>query len=169
MRLSPAQLERFHEDGFLVLPGLFSREEVDVLRAELSRLCAEDCPANIREKLSGEVRTAMGLHARSEVFARLCRHPRFVGPARQILGTDRLYIQQAKVNAKAAFSGEAWQWHYDFATHHHEDGVPEPLALNLRACRKVRGTHDAQADSGDVMRIDTWGRPSPLTAASTSA
>jgi ectoine hydroxylase len=131
VRLSPAELERFHEDGFLVLPGLFSRDEVDVLRAELSRLCAEDCPANIREKLSGEVRTAMGLHMRSELFARLCRHPRFVEPARQILGTDRLYIQQAKVNAKVAFSGEAWQWHYDFATHHHEDGVPEPLALNL--------------------------------------
>ena len=32
---------------------------------------------------------------------------------------------------KAAFSGEVWQWHTDFATHHAEDGVPEPLALNL--------------------------------------
>jgi len=94
-------------------------------------LFAEDTPANIREKASGEVRTAMGLHLRSHVFARLCRHPRFVEPARQILGTDQLYIQQAKINAKVAFSGEAWQWHYDFATHHREDGVPEPLALNL--------------------------------------
>jgi ectoine hydroxylase len=36
-----------------------------------------------------------------------------------------------KVNAKEAFTGEQWQWHYDFATHHAEDGVPEPLALNL--------------------------------------
>src|SRR5207248_10135185 len=70
-------------------------------------------------------------HRRSEVFARLCRHPRLVEPARQILGTDRLHVQQVKVNAKLAFSGEAWQWHYDFATHHAEDGVPEPLALNL--------------------------------------
>ena len=49
----------------------------------------------------------------------------------QILGTDALYIQQVKVNAKVAFSGELWQWHYDFATHHNEDGVPEPHALNL--------------------------------------
>ena len=24
-----------------------------------------------------------------------------------------------------------WQWHYDFATHHNDDGVPEPEALNL--------------------------------------
>ncbi|MGH7321592.1 MAG: phytanoyl-CoA dioxygenase family protein [Candidatus Rokuibacteriota bacterium] len=131
MPLSPAQLERFHEDGFLVLPALFSRAEVEILRAEVPRLFAEESPANIREKASGDVRTAMGLHVRSEVFGRLCRHPRFVEPAWQIVGTGRVYIQQAKVNAKVAFSGEAWQWHFDFATHHNEDGVPEPLALNL--------------------------------------
>ncbi len=131
MRLTPDQLDRYRADGFLVLPGLFSGAEVEVLRAELPRLFAEDTPANIREKASGEVRTAMGLHTRSPAYARLCRDPRFVEPARQLLGTDRLYVQQVKVNAKAAFSGETWQWHYDFATHHHEDGVPEPLALNL--------------------------------------
>jgi ectoine hydroxylase len=76
------------------------------------------------------VRTAMGLHLRSPVFARLVRHPRLIEPALQILGRD-LYVQQVKVNIKEAFEGEAWQWHYDFATHSHEDGVPAPLALNL--------------------------------------
>lgn len=130
MRLTQEQLERFHEDGFLLLPNLFSREEVEILRGELPAIFAEDCPANIREKSGGPVRTAMGLHLRNPVFAKLARHPRFVEPAMQIAG-DTLYIQQVKVNAKAAFSGEVWQWHYDFATHHNEDGVPEPLALNL--------------------------------------
>ena len=32
---------------------------------------------------------------------------------------------------KAAFEGDVWQWHYDFATHHRDDGVPAPRALNL--------------------------------------
>jgi ectoine hydroxylase len=131
MRLAAAQLADFHTQGFLILPRLFSRAEVDVLRAEVPRLFAEETSANIREKASGKVRTVMGLHLRNAVYARLCRHPRFVEPARQILGTDQLYIQQVKINAKVAFAGEAWQWHYDFATHHAEDGVPEPLALNL--------------------------------------
>ena len=93
-------------------------------------LFAERRPENFREKESDAVRTAMGLHQRSEVFARVVRHPRLVEPAMQILG-DALYVQQVKVNAKEAFSGDVWQWHYDFATHHGEDGVPEPLALNL--------------------------------------
>ena len=130
MRLHESEIERFREDGFLILPSRFSEEEVAALKADLPRLFAERRPENFREKESDAVRTAMGLHLRSEVFARAARHPRLVEPARQILGDD-LYIQQVKVNAKEAFSGDVWQWHYDFATHHGEDGVPEPLALNL--------------------------------------
>jgi ectoine hydroxylase len=130
MKLNNAQLARFQQDGFLILPQLFSMPEIEVLRAELPALCAEHRPENFREKDSDVVRTAMALHLRNAVYARLVRHPRLIEPAIQILG-DKLYIQQVKVNAKEAFSGEVWQWHYDFATHHGEDGVPEPLALNL--------------------------------------
>ena len=130
MKLTQNQVDGFERDGFLILPSLFSKEEVDFLLDALEEPFSEDCAQNFRELESGAVRTAMGLHLRSSVFARLVRHPRLVEPAMQLAG-DRLYIQQVKVNAKVAFTGEVWQWHYDFATHHNEDGVPEPLALNL--------------------------------------
>ncbi|MFT4065486.1 phytanoyl-CoA dioxygenase family protein [Paraburkholderia sp.] len=130
MRLTPAQLRQFNEDGVLILPNLFSDAEVEVLRAAMNRVLTQDNPANIREKKSEVVRTAMGLHVRDEVFARLSRHPRFVEPARQITGQN-LYIQQSKINVKEAFTGEVWQWHQDFPTHHRDDGVPRPEALNL--------------------------------------
>ncbi len=131
MRLTQSQTERFREDGFLVLPNLFSPQEVAVMRDAATAIFAADHPANFREKSSGVVRSAFGLHHRHEVFARLVRHPRFVIPAMQLLDDDRLYVQQVKINTKVAFEGEVWQWHYDFATHHAEDGVPAPLALNL--------------------------------------
>ena len=92
--------------------------------------CYENHEANIIEKDSNEVRTAMGLHLRDDLFARLVRHPRLIQPAAQIR-PGALYVQQVKVNVKKAFTGEVWQWHYDFATHHADDGVPEPMALNL--------------------------------------
>ncbi len=156
MRLTDDQLARYHEDGVLVLPGLFSAEEVAALHRPLARLFTEDVPQNFREKESGKVRTAMGLHRRDETYARVSRHPRLVEPAWQILEDERLYIQQTKVNAKIAFTGEVWQWHYDFATHHNEDGVPEPLALNLHILLDevnefngplwfIRGSHKAAA------------------------
>ncbi len=129
--LSADQLAAFRRDGVVVLPHRFRADEVAVMHDALDELLAEDVPQNIREKSSGVVRTAMGLHLRHEVFARLVHDPRLLAPAHQVLGPGPLYAQQVKVNVKEAFTGEQWQWHYDFATHHHEDDVPEPLALNL--------------------------------------
>ncbi len=118
-------------DGVLAIYDAFSSAEVTAITSRLPSLFAERCSQNFREKSSDVVRTAMGLHLRDEVFARLVRDPRLVEPVQQVLGTTELYVQQVKVNAKEAFTGEQWQWHYDFATHHHEDGVPEPLAVNV--------------------------------------
>ncbi len=130
MRLSQQQLRDLGTDGFLILPERFSPAEVAAIRGRLPRLFAQDSEANVIERHSGEVRTAMGLHLRDELFADLVRHPRLVEPALQVL-QEPVYVQQVKVNVKAAFSGEVWQWHSDFATHHQEDGVMRPLALNL--------------------------------------
>jgi ectoine hydroxylase len=130
MKLPQTLVDEFHHNGFLVIPNLFSAEEVAEIRDAMERVFGQDDPGNVREKKSGVVRTAMGLHLRDEIFARLVRHPRLVEPAQQIAGPD-LYVQQVKINVKAAFEGEQWQWHQDFSTHHQDDGVPEPLALNL--------------------------------------
>ena len=46
MKLTPEQLARFHEDGFPVLPGLFSEGEVEALRRPLAQLFSEDVPQN---------------------------------------------------------------------------------------------------------------------------
>lgn len=130
MKLTTAQLGEFERDGFVVLPKLFSAHEISLLRARLPSLFDQPSECNIREKHSGAVRSALALHQRDELFAKLARHPRLVEPARQIAASE-LYIQQVKVNVKEAFGGELFQWHYDFATHHHEDGAPAPRALNL--------------------------------------
>ena len=130
MKLNEAQLREIEENGYVILPDCFSKEEINNLRKAMTTVFNEKTEANVVEKSSGEVRTAMGLHLRSKIFDDLTRHPKFFEPACQIRGND-LYIQQTKINVKAAFTGEVWQWHYDFATHSGEDGVPKPLALNL--------------------------------------
>ena len=130
MELSNTQIAELQSQGFLLLPALFSAEEIDLLRSRLPALFSDDAPGNIVEKISGEVRTSMGIHLRDPLYAKLVRHPRLLEPAQQIY-SEALYVQQVKINVKTAFSGEVWQWHYDFATHREEDGVPNPLALNL--------------------------------------
>ena len=40
-------------------------------------------------------------------------------------------MHQFKVNAKAAFDGDVWQWHQDYGTWKRDDEMPEPRAMNI--------------------------------------
>ena len=48
----------------------------------------------------------------------------------QLFG-EPLYMHQFKINAKAPFDGEVWQWHQDYGTWARDDGMPEPRAMNI--------------------------------------
>lgn len=129
MRLSPDQLAAFDDDGWLFLPECFSAEEVDVLRAEARAIYATQRQEVWREK-SGAPRTAFAAHTYNEAFRLLGAHPRLIEPVEQLFG-EKLYMHQFKVNAKAAFDGEVWQWHQDYGTWARDDGMPEPRAMNI--------------------------------------
>ena len=57
MRLSPEQMEQFRTEGWLLLPELFTPEEVDVLRREAVSIYDQHRPEVWREK-NGAPRTA---------------------------------------------------------------------------------------------------------------
>lgn len=129
MRLTDAQLKEFDETGYLFLPDCFSDAEVAVLREEAEKIYAEDREEVWREK-SGAPRTAFAAHTYNEAFRRLGAHPRLVGPVSQLFG-EPVYMHQFKINAKAPFDGEVWQWHQDYGTWARDDGMPEPRAMNI--------------------------------------
>ena len=130
MNLSDTQVSEFHEQGYVFLPGVFSADEVAVLSAELDGIFSQDRPENIREKNGRAVRTTFAAHTFNQAFARLGRHPRLIEPVMQLLGGP-VYMHQFKINAKAAFDGDVWQWHQDYGTWARDDLMPEPRAMNI--------------------------------------
>lgn len=130
MKLNDTQLARFEQDGYLFFPGLFSSEEMAVLRAEAREIYKEFRPEIVREKDGKTPRTSFAAHTYNDAFAKLGRHPRMIEPVRQILGED-VYMHQFKINGKQAFDGDVWQWHQDFGTWHRDDGMPEARAMNV--------------------------------------
>ena len=60
----------------------------------------------------------------------MAHHPRLVEPLQQLFG-EGVYVHQFKINAKAAFEGDVWQWHQDYGTWARDDGMPEPRAMNI--------------------------------------
>lgn len=129
MQLTDAQMKEFDERGFLFLPGQFTPEEIAPLRAEADRVYAMDREEVWRET-NGAARTAFAAHTYNEGFRRLGAHPRLVKPVMQLLD-GQVYMHQYKVNAKAAFDGDVWQWHQDYGTWHRDDEMPEPRAMNI--------------------------------------
>jgi ectoine hydroxylase len=130
MKLTPEQLDRFDRDGYLFFPSQFSAAEIKVLTDAVPELYSRREVYNVREKGSDSVRTNFAAHLYSEPFARLGRHPRMVGPVQSILG-EKLYMHQFKINGKAAFNGDVWQWHQDYGTWLNDDGMPQARAMNV--------------------------------------
>jgi ectoine hydroxylase len=130
MRLTPAEREQFDRDGYLFFPGLFSPQEIQVLTDEVPALYARREVYNVREKDSDAVRTNFAAHMVSEPFARLARHPRMVEPVTDLFD-EKVYMHQFKINGKAAFAGDVWQWHQDYGTWLNDDLMPTERAMNV--------------------------------------
>jgi ectoine hydroxylase len=129
MKLNAGQIKAFDEQGYVFFPNCFSEEEIALLRIEADNILKLDRKEVWREK-SGAPRTAFAAHKFNPVFELLARHPRLVEPLMQLFG-EGVYVHQFKLNAKAAFEGDVWQWHQDYGTWARDDGMPEPRAMNI--------------------------------------
>ena len=131
--LNTAQLDVYRDNGFLVLPDLFSHNEITSLVAEMQTMRADFVKQKrsevIAEPGSGEVRSIFDVHRFSNLYASLMRDPRVLNVAREILGSE-VYIHQSRINYKPGFSGKEFYWHSDFETWHTEDGMPAMRALS---------------------------------------
>src|SRR5262245_64008224 len=129
MKLTPEQIKAFDEQGYVCFPNCFAEEEVAVLRSEADKILRNNRQEVWREK-SGAPRTAFAAHTYNEAFRLMAHHPRLVEPLQQLFG-EGVYVHQFKINAKAAFEGDVWQWHQDYGVWAREDGMPEPRAMNI--------------------------------------
>jgi ectoine hydroxylase-related dioxygenase (phytanoyl-CoA dioxygenase family) len=130
MYISDQQIQDYRRDGYLLLPALFSQEEVQAMKDELPAIFAEDSPARVMEEGSGVVRSVYGSHRTHEIFARMVRDPRLLVPAQRLL-EDEVYVHQFKINAKLAFRGEVWEWHQDYIFWRNEDGMPTANVVTI--------------------------------------
>jgi ectoine hydroxylase len=131
MDLSPAQVDAYRRDGFLVIERMFSPVEMAVFEATLPEITDPSRGKVGFDEVSGMVRTSQGAHLYNETLRRLTLHPRLVRPAQQLLGTA-FHVYQSRLTIKPGLGSvpaSGWEWHQDFSTWHLGDGMPEPRAL----------------------------------------
>jgi ectoine hydroxylase len=127
--LSPTDLATYERNGYVFVPGLFSEQEIHLLRQEVPKILAEGRPGITLEKDGVTPRTFFNPQNYSPVFQRFVRDPRLVMSVMQLL-KSQIYVFQLGLNFKAPFSGDLWWWHQDFPTYVGDDGIPTPRMVN---------------------------------------
>jgi len=165
--LTGAQLARYAADGYLVVPDLLTREEVDAFVAYEA-----SCDPGFRERLDN--------HVRDERWRGVAAHPRVAGAARQILaGADPMIVQTMYMEKRPAEPGKGTAMHQDS---HYLPSEPNTLmacwlamsdtdgengglcvvrgshAGGLRATHKAADAHEHQVWESEHLMRDRAGR-----------
>lgn len=129
--LDRAMINQYGHDGFLLLLSEFIADGVvDSIKSAMPALLAEDSPRRILERDGTTVRTVYGVHQADQVIADVARLPSLLGAVRQLVGDD-VYVHQSKINVKAPYSGDQWEWHQDYIYWLQGDGIKRPDLVNV--------------------------------------
>lgn len=131
--LNEKELEAYEEDGFIIIPEVFSEKEIKKFKQELKNLELDEKNRSkeefISEPDSNKIRTIFNQHLFSKIYKKLSKDPRILNKVMQILGSD-VYIHHGRINVKRAYRGKSFPWHSDFETWHSEDGLPNCRCLS---------------------------------------
>jgi len=131
--LNNIERKEYEENGFLVIPNVFTQDETKQMLEEFEIMASnDDLSLNeefIYEPESKEIRTIFNQHLFSSLFDKVSKDERILDKVKQILGSD-VYIHHSRINIKPAFKGKSFPWHSDFETWHSEDGLPQCRCLS---------------------------------------
>lgn len=149
--LTAEQLGEYEREGYLLLRGLFDREEMQTLLNCARGDQALAASAYDRKDASGAAtRLALWNHPGEDLYGLFSRSPRIVDRMEQLLGGE-VYHYHSKMMLKEPYVGGAWEWHQDYGYWYHNGCLLPLLASCLiavdRANREngclqvIRGSH----------------------------
>jgi ectoine hydroxylase len=128
--LAASLITQYYREGFLLLPPTFlPRDTLSLIASAMPAAVADNSPRRVLERDGNTVRSVYGLHQTSTTIADVTRTPSLLGAIRQIIG-DEVYVHQSKINLKAPFVGDQWEWHQDYIYWLQGDGIQKPDLVN---------------------------------------
>jgi len=179
--LTDSQLQDYHRDGFVLVPGLIDHDEAAALRTEahqlLGRLAAPTDPTwESALALTGGRATALqhchDVQFHSAGFSRMLVDPRFTSVAGQVIGTPNVQLHHTKMFVKPPENGSPFPMHQDHPffphTHHRvaaaifflDDAPEEKGCLRVVPGSYRQGPQQHVHDGGSHLPTDQW--PSDL-------
>lgn len=112
--LTDDQVQQYHRDGYVIVPGMFDAEEIDLLK----RSATEDRELDKRsigraDGEGGSVRLSLWNHPGEGIYGMYARCESIVRSMEKLLGGE-VYHYHSKMIMKDPRVGGAWAWHQDY-------------------------------------------------------
>lgn len=153
--ISPAQIESYHRDGFLILPQLFSREEIALLYSVATDDSVTSNSFDLNDQEGKKTKLTLWFTAGDDSFGLMSRCQRMIKSVQQLLGPGEVCHFHSKIMQKQPKVGGAWEWHQDYG-YWYKNGFLFPEAMisvmlaltdanKENGCLQVlKGTHKMQ-------------------------
>lgn len=113
-RWASSELAAYVTDGYLIKRGLFTDEEIKLLRDTAVCDHALDAAATALDDGAGNrVRLSLWNHPGDGIYGMVARSSRMVDAVEDLLGGE-VYHYHSKMILKDARTGGAWAWHQDY-------------------------------------------------------
>jgi ectoine hydroxylase-related dioxygenase (phytanoyl-CoA dioxygenase family) len=116
MHLTNEQQASYHRDGYVIVPGFFTRQEA----AKLYQVAIEDATISkhsydLNDQSGKKTRLALWFTPGNDIYGLLTRSERMVHATHQLLdGTAPICHFHSKLMQKEPRVGGAWEWHQDY-------------------------------------------------------
>lgn len=116
-KLTPEQVASYHENGFLLVEGLVSPEEVEAIKTDAIRICRGEYPCEVTTPVDSTVpdeevlKEFLGIvepHKISPVMLQMVKHPGIVQVLTQLIGPNVKCMQSILFIKPPGYPGQAY-------------------------------------------------------------
>jgi len=114
--LSKNQIKSYHKDGYLILKGLCSNQEIEKLyETALNDDALNKNALDLNDQSGKKTRLSLWFTPGDNVFGYLSCSEKIIGPVSQLLDSESPVCHfHSKLMQKKPRLGGAWEWHQDF-------------------------------------------------------
>ncbi|WP_346318397.1 phytanoyl-CoA dioxygenase family protein [Chitinophaga sp. YIM B06452] len=113
---SPEQQAQYHRDGYIIVKGLVSHPETDLLyKTALEDDAMRKNALDLNDQAGKKTKLSLWFTPGNDVFGYLTRSQKLVGRVGQLLDSDAPVCHfHSKLMQKEPRVGGAWEWHQDY-------------------------------------------------------
>jgi phytanoyl-CoA hydroxylase len=114
--LTSQQIKSYHDDGYVILPGFFNKQEVDKLyNVALNDEMIRKNSFDLNDQSGKKTKLALWYTPGNDIYGLLTRSERIVNSVNKLLdGTAPVCHYHSKLMQKEPKVGGAWEWHQDY-------------------------------------------------------